>query len=202
VDPEGGRLMPEGTWGWIALDGAALDLANTVAVDKGVAHDLLAPHGEYQRWAQAAARSPALTPDQAAAIAAARPQVLGLREHVRAVLRATAAGQPLPGVAVAALNAASRAAAQWPELGDDRQVQQHARGDAVQRLLARYARSAMELAAGGSVRLRACGAPSCGVFYRPRRRQQRWCSASCGNRARVARHYRARHEPGPPPGRR
>jgi predicted RNA-binding Zn ribbon-like protein len=190
--------MFEVTWEWIALDKAALDVANTVAVDKGVEHDLLAPAGDNERWAQAAAQSPELTPDEAAAIAVARPHVLALREHIRAVLHATAADQPLPGAAVAALNTASRAAAQWPELGPDRQIEQHALGDAVQRLLAHYARSTMELAAGGSATLRVCGAPSCGMFYRPRRRQQRWCSEPCGNRARVARHYRAHHKSSPP----
>jgi predicted RNA-binding Zn ribbon-like protein len=198
-DAEDGQVMLEVTWEWIALDKAALDVANTVAVDKGVAHDLLAPAGDYARWAQAAAQAPELTPDEAAAIAVARPHVLGLREHIRAVLHATAAGQPLPGAAVAALNRASRVAAQWPELGHDRQIEQHALGDALQRLLARYARSTMEIAAGGSAKLRVCGAPSCGMFYRPRRRQQRWCSEPCGNRARVARHYRAHHQASSPP---
>jgi predicted RNA-binding Zn ribbon-like protein len=191
--------MLEVTWEWIALDKAALDVANTVAVDKGVERDLLAPDGEYGRWAQAAAQSPELPPDEAAAIAAARSQVLALREHIRAVLHATAADQPLPGAAVVALNTASRKAAQWPELRDDRQITQHALGDALQRLLAHYARSTMELAAGGSANLRLCGAPSCGMFYRPRRRQQRWCSEPCGNRARVARHYRAHHKASSPP---
>jgi predicted RNA-binding Zn ribbon-like protein len=193
VDAEDGRLMLEVTWEWIALDKAALDVANTVAVDKGVEYDLLAPDGEYERWVRAAAQSPELTPDEAAAITATRPRLLVLREHIRAVLHATAADQPLPGAAVAALNAASRAAAQWPELGHDRRIERHALGDAVQRLLAHYACSTMELAAGGSATLRVCGAPSCGMFYRPRRRQQRWCSEPCGNRARVARHYRAHH---------
>jgi predicted RNA-binding Zn ribbon-like protein len=189
--------MLQVTWEWIALDTAALDLANTVAVDKGVEHDLLAPAGDYQRWAQAAAQSPELTADEAAAIAAARPRLLGLRAPIRAVLHATATDQPLPGAAVAALNAASRAAARWPELSDG-QIQQHALGDAVQRLLAHYARSTMEIAAGGSAKLRICGAPSCGMFYRPRRPQQRWCSEPCGNRARVARHYHAHHTASPP----
>jgi predicted RNA-binding Zn ribbon-like protein len=197
-DEEDGQLMLEVTWQWIALDKAALDVANTVAVDKGVEHDLLAPAGDYQRWAQAAAQSPELTPDQAAAIAVAQPQVLALRGHIRAILHATAAGEPLPGAAIAALNTASRKAAQWSELGDDRQVQQHALGDAIQRLLAHYARSTMEIAAGGSAKLRVCGAPSCGMFYRPRRRQQRWCSEPCGNRARVARHYRTHHKSSSP----
>jgi predicted RNA-binding Zn ribbon-like protein len=194
--------MLEVTWEWIALDTAALDVANTVAVDKGVQHDLLAPDGKYERWAQAAAQSPELAPDEAAAITAARPRLLALREHIRAVLQATAADQPLPGPAVAALNAASRKAAQWPELGHDRQLQQHALGDALERLLACYARSTMQTAAGGSATLRVCGAPSCGMFYRPRRRQQRWCSEPCGTRARVARHYRAHHTASPPPQRR
>jgi predicted RNA-binding Zn ribbon-like protein len=191
--------MLEVTWEWIALDTAALDVANTVAVDKDVEYDLLAPEGEYQRWAQAAAQSPELTTEEAAAIAATRPRLLGLREYVRAVLHATAADQPLPGAAVAALNRASRKAAQWPELGHDRHIEQHARGNALERLLACYARSTMELAAGGSAKLRVCGAPSCGMFYRPRRRQQRWCSEPCGTRARVARHYRAHHKPSSPP---
>jgi predicted RNA-binding Zn ribbon-like protein len=195
-EEQDGQPMLEVTWEWIALDKAALDLANTVAVDKGVAHDLLAADGDYEQWAQAAAQSPELTPDEAAAIAAARPRVLALREHIRAVLHATAADQPLPGAAVAALNTASRSTPQWPELGNDRHIEQHALGDAVQRLLAHYARSTMEIAAGGRAKLRVCGAPSCGMFYRPRRRQQRWCSEPCGTRARVARHYRAHHTAG------
>ena len=183
--------MLDVTWEWIALDKSALDVANTVAVEKGEEHDLLAPDGEYERWAAAAARSPELSPHETAAIDVARPRVLELREHIRAVFRATAAGEPLPKTALAGLNDASRAAPGWPELVDDRLIEQCALGDAVDRLLADYARSAMEIAADGSSRLRVCEAPSCGMFYRPRRRQQRWCSEPCGNRARFARHYRA-----------
>lgn len=180
------------TWSWIAIYEPALDLTNTVAVEKGVEHDLLALKDEYERWAAAAARSPALQPDEAAAIFAARPRLLELREYLRAVLRAAAAGEPLPRGAVAALNKASRAAPRWQELGADGQLAERAPGSAVDRLLATYARSAMTVAAEGRTKLRICGAPSCGMFYRPSRRQQRWCSESCGNRARFARHYRAR----------
>lgn len=180
------------TWAWIALDKAALDVANTVAVANGVEHDLLEPDGAYERWAEAAAESPELAPEEAAAIAAARPRVLELREHIREVLHATAAGERLPRAAVAALNEASRSVPQWPELAAGGVIDEHARGTAVDRLLAEYARSAMQIAAGGSAKLRVCGAPSCGMFYRPSRRQQRWCSEPCGNRARFARHYRAR----------
>lgn len=42
--------------------------------------------------------------------------------------------------------------------------------------------------------LRRCGAPGCGMVYVQTRASQRWCSNSCGNRARVARHsMRTRH---------
>jgi predicted RNA-binding Zn ribbon-like protein len=184
--------MLDVTWEWIALDGAALDIANTIAVEKGIEHDLLVPDGEYERWTKAAASSPELTPDATATISSAQRGIIGLRKHIRAVLHAAAAGEPLPEAAVAALNRASRAAPQWSELADDGTIEQHARGEDVDRLLAAYARSAMEIAAGGSANLRVCGAPSCGMFYRPRRRRQRWCSESCGNRARFARHYRTR----------
>lgn len=184
--------MLDVTWEWIALDQAALDLANTVAIEKGIEHDLLAPEGEYARWAEAAARSPRLTPDEAAAIAHARTHVLALREHVRAVLKATAAGETLPKRAVAALNNASRAAPEWTQVDADGKVLRRAHGTPAQRLLGDYARSAMAIAADGKSKLRVCGAPSCGMFYRPRRRQQRWCSEPCGNRARFARYY-ARH---------
>jgi predicted RNA-binding Zn ribbon-like protein len=192
VAAEQGELMLDVTWEWISLDEAALDVANTVAVEKGVEHDLLTRNGEYARWAEAAARSRDLTPDAAAAIARAEPRVLELREPIRAVLQATAAGKALPASSIAALNKASRVAPEWIEIGADGSLVRRAPGTAVDRLLAEYARSAMTIAAEGKTRLRVCGAPSCGMFYRPRRRQQRWCSEPCGNRARFARHYARR----------
>ena len=183
-------------WIWIGIAEAALDLSNTVAISKGVPHDLLGPEGAFEAWAGKAATSPELAPDEAAAIASARERLLALREDVRAVLAATAGGDPPPAAAVARLNAASRAAPGWEEL----------RGDAVrrvtdagpeERLAAAYARSAMQIAADGDERLRVCPAPSCGMYFRPRRDQQRWCSVQCGTRARVARHA---HRGGPGPG--
>jgi predicted RNA-binding Zn ribbon-like protein len=40
--------------------------------------------------------------------------------------------------------------------------------------------------------LRLCRAPGCVLFFLTDRSRQQWCSESCGNRARAARHY-ARH---------
>ena len=176
------------TWEWIGFD-EALDVANTVAVEKGVERDLLAAEGEFERWAAAAAKSPALPADEAAAVGAARPRLLELREPIRKVVAATAAGDPPPRAAVAELNRVSRASPTWVELDADGRVRERARGSPVDRLLARYARSAIRLAAEGRERLRRCPAPSCGMFFRPGRADQRWCSVPCGTRARVARHY-------------
>jgi predicted RNA-binding Zn ribbon-like protein len=179
------------TWQWLGHE-AALDVANTVAVAKGVEHDLLAPPGEYERWAAAAAESPELEPDRASTLVATRPRLLELRGRIRQVLAATAAGQPLPSAAIDELNRVSRECPAWPELSPGGELRERSRGDAAERLLAVYARSAMEIAAEGPARLRVCPAPSCGMFYRPSRDRQRWCSQQCGTRARVARHYRPR----------
>jgi predicted RNA-binding Zn ribbon-like protein len=182
------------TWEWLGGD-PALDVANTVAISNGEPHDLVEPEGEYERWAtEAAARSPLLDADGAALLIKARPELLALRARIREVLAAAAAGDELPRTAVAALNRVSRAAPRWLELDPDGTVRERARGGAADRLLAEYARSAMELAAEGSARLRVCPAPSCGMYYRPTRQDQRWCSVPCGTRARVARHYSPRRK--------
>jgi predicted RNA-binding Zn ribbon-like protein len=179
------------TWQWLGRE-AALDVANTVAVSNGIEHDLLAPPGEYERWAAAAAQSPEVEPGHADTLVAARPRLLELRRGIRQLLTASVAGRPLPKAAIAELNGISHECPAWLELSHEGQLRERARGNAAERLLAVYARSAMEIAAEGPGRLRVCPAPSCGMFYRPTRDRQRWCSKQCGTRARVARHYRPR----------
>jgi predicted RNA-binding Zn ribbon-like protein len=41
--------------------------------------------------------------------------------------------------------------------------------------------------------LRACHAPGCVLYFVKQHPRREWCSAGCGNRARVARHYRRHH---------
>lgn len=178
------------TWEWLGAD-LALDVANTIAVSGGVEHDLLRAEGEYERWARAAAAAAALAPDEGAVLPAARSRILRLRASIRDVLFAAARDEPLPASAVHELNRLSRKAATWLELDERGRSHERTTADPVGRLLAAYARSAIEIAAAGSGRLRTCPAPSCGMFFRPTRAAQRWCSVPCGTRARVARHYRA-----------
>jgi predicted RNA-binding Zn ribbon-like protein len=179
------------TWEWLGQD-PALDIANTVSISDGTEHDLIAGVSDYERWAAAEGSALGFDPDEQAALSAARSQVLALRTAVRAVLAAAAESRELPREAVSALNRASRSAPSWVELDPAaRSIRSHTRAEAIKRLLAAYARAAMALVADGAAEeILRCPAPSCGMFYRPGRSDQRWCSPQCGSRARVARHYR------------
>jgi predicted RNA-binding Zn ribbon-like protein len=182
------------TWEWLGGE-PALDLANTVAVSDGIEHDLLVDDG-YERWAGIAASSPALDAGALSSIMHSRSRILELRDAVLDVLAAVARADRPPRSAVAELNRASRRTPGWRELRPDGDVVERSGGSALDRILATYARSAMEIAAEGASRLRVCPAPSCGMYFRPTRSDQRWCSVPCGTRARVARHYRARRSVG------
>jgi predicted RNA-binding Zn ribbon-like protein len=41
--------------------------------------------------------------------------------------------------------------------------------------------------------LRACHAPGCVLYFSKDHPRREWCSSTCGNRARVARHYKRHH---------
>lgn len=70
----------------------------------------------------------------------------------------------------------------------------HSRTQGLEWLLTAIARSAAELIAEGpAAPIRRCANPACGLFFYDASRtgRRRWCSmARCGNRAKVAAHYR------------
>jgi predicted RNA-binding Zn ribbon-like protein len=180
------------TWEWLGR-GPALDLADTVTVSEGSEHDLIAAPDEYRRWADAEAAI--VHGGSSSLFERARPRLMQLRDAIRRALGAMAAGEPPPRRAINELNRASRAAPQWLELDRDaRTVRQETSGHAVERLVAIYARSAVELVAREGSGVRRCPAPSCGMFFLSGHPRQRWCSVQCGTRARVARHYRRRRD--------
>jgi predicted RNA-binding Zn ribbon-like protein len=60
--------------------------------------------------------------------------------------------------------------------------------------LSKIAEEAVDLFSGRDRdRLRPCGGPGCVLYFVRTHPRQEWCSAGCGNRARVARHYRRHH---------
>ena len=136
-------------------------------------------------------------------------EVLELRRAVRALCaeavrpgppsRADAAALlPLP-TAVETLNrAAGRVPVQpvlsWPAGGEPRLRSAPAPAAPRAALPAALARAAGAFLAGPDrVRLRSCQAPRCVRYFLREHTRQQWCKPSCGNRARVARHYRRHH---------
>jgi predicted RNA-binding Zn ribbon-like protein len=116
-----------------------------------------------------------------------------LRDAICDLLDASIGGGPFPAAAVERLNEAServpRVLRLDPSAGGS--VERPLAGGPTATLLADAARSAIELLGGdGRSLLRRC--PACGRFFLAGRADRRWCSAACGNRTRVARHYARR----------
>ena len=182
----------------------AVDFANTVYAAShpaGTLHgwrdliDFLELRGALTRIDGAGLR--AMGEKDARRCAAAFGQGLQLRETVRVMLGAMAAKRPLQAKWVTEVNQALS----WGA-GADRLVRDETgwrlgfapdQNDPL-RVLAPIARSIADLAAlGRAVEIRKCANPRCVLYFRDgsRARRRRWCSmAVCGNRMKVAAHFR------------
>ena len=192
--------MTYGTPAW-ALPGepAPVRLMNTIWADTAGVHDALTTPAALRDWLVTVYHR---DPD---AFRDPRPDELAeaklLRDSVRQLAAFStddprpAAQSPVDSVddAVAAVN---RAVTQLPHA---RLVMQAGRlhrdrctaTSPTRVALAELAHDSIDLLTGsGATKLRACQAPGC-VFYFVRSHPRReWCSETCGNRARAARHYR------------
>jgi predicted RNA-binding Zn ribbon-like protein len=103
--------------------------------------------------------------------------------------------------AVADVNKAAGQAPFWSHLAfRDGRLQLTAAGHATatQRALSSIAHQSINLFTGEDrVKLRACYAPGCVLYFVQDHPRREWCSTACGNRARAARHYQ-RHHKNPP----
>jgi predicted RNA-binding Zn ribbon-like protein len=118
--------------------------------------------------------------------------------HPRAPSRADAQHLVDVETALACLNEAAAGLGaptlHWPADGKPRLGYPMLATDPADRLLATLAEAvAGFLASADVVRLRACPAPRCVRYFRQDDPRQAWCKPSCGNRARVARHYQRHH---------
>ena len=169
----------------------ALELANTMTLERGQVEDTLPP-GAVVGWLWGQRIRIAADDD------VAQP-VLELRGAVRELLAGAATDGPPTASALDAVNAASAAVPEavqldWPGAGARRSWSAAAAADPTATVLAIIARSAIELLTGpDGGRIRACAAPGCPRFLIARPASRVWCSgSSCGNRVRVARHAAAR----------
>lgn len=179
------------SFGWQGRD-RRLALADTIAIVRdGETVDLLATDADFRRWlaAEQSWLGP-VPPSEAPSLS----DVHALRGAIRQLLFAAVRGEALPPEVAELLNRYSAASPSHRRLdliqaGTPRAMHESA-GDRASQVLGAIASGAIDLLGGPDrLRLRVCHAPSCGMFFLEGRSGQQWCSTSCGNRVRVARHY-------------
>ena len=197
-----------------------VELMNTVWADRDGLHDELRDAAGLAAWLQAvagrfAAGGAGGGPGLAVVLPGGRParelagQFRELRDGLRGLAaavtgdpRARAAGTGTPDVAAAvrAVNAACARAPLWSQLAWAAPPGAPARtlrsaGTGPEAALSWIAEAAVLLFTGPDAgQLRACPGPGCVLYFVRAHPRREWCSAVCGNRARVARHYqRHRH---------
>jgi predicted RNA-binding Zn ribbon-like protein len=177
----------------------ALELHNTLYALRGEPMDGLETPEGLSAWLNTLGdRLPAAARD---ADPARQPDFVAVRAAVRDVLHAALEGKRPPAGALEAVNAAATRAPVSPHavVGTKGRLKGEVRyhsADATDVALAAFAADAIELLTGpGREELRTCGAPGCVLMFLKDHPRRTWCSSTCGNRARQARHYaRARQE--------
>jgi len=168
----------------------ALALANTAAEI-----DRLATPAELAAWLSAHEEGLGPADDE---VALRLADFRALRTAIGEAVSARLQGVSPPADAVSALNEASASVPRAPALeeglnGPVPVERVTASPSRTVQILATVARSAIELLGGPDRdRLRLCPATRCGKAFLASRGRQVWCSASCGNRMRVARHHARR----------
>ncbi|MEV5276833.1 CGNR zinc finger domain-containing protein [Streptomyces sp. NPDC051994] len=173
----------------------ALDLVNTRPAGGDGRVDLLATAQQLSDWLELEAyRLPGEVRGAAPTRGDLAP-VHAVRTHIETIVRALLAGTRPPASALRGLTDAQHAAPSVRELGwDGATVTAVSRrtGPLGDRLAALLADAAADLFTDPAIgRLKECEAGDCVMVFLPSHPRRRWCSPTrCGNRARVARHYR------------
>lgn len=171
----------------------ALALVNTEVEPRGEKVDLVPDGRRLAHWLHAQG----LTDNSGAVISDEDlDRMRELRAAIRAAFTARAGGRRPSAAAMMTINAAAALAASWPRLrwkdgGPLREVvwAEGARPSEV--AFAEIAANAISTMLGDrGDRLRLCQAHGCRRMFIADHRRRRWCSRTCGDRVRVARHYR------------
>ena len=175
-------------WHWLG-DHFALDVANTVQMQRGTYAELINSAADLKEWAVLQkARVPEVIADEADV-----DTFRVTRDHILALLRAVASNMDVPRESVEHIDDIARRhpVTRRIDLGDGGGVG-HVVGtvDPVESLRARAASAVIDLVNGPDRdRLALCDAPRCGQLFLQDRPNQQWCCSACGNRARAARHH-------------
>jgi predicted RNA-binding Zn ribbon-like protein len=170
---------------------AALALINTEVEPRGEKVDLLPDGRTLAAWL----RAHGLTRNRAASIADADlDRMRELRAAIRAAFTARAAGRRPSHAAMKAINLAAAQVASTPRLRwiDSKPAQETvwaAEARPTDVAFAKIAADAISTLLGDrGDRLRLCEAHGCNRMFIADHRRRRWCSRTCGDRVRVARH--------------
>jgi predicted RNA-binding Zn ribbon-like protein len=198
-------LIAQTLEGRLALDFANAWFAGTGTGRESVGYAALVDFLVAREIVRAAAR-PALlelwatAPDESAEFLG---RAIALRDASRMVFEARIAGQEILPDDVVPINQILAYAEGFDQLELIERLEEgqqewrlalHSRSQELEWLLTAIARSAAELIAEGpAAPIRKCANPACGLLFYDNSRtgKRRWCSmAVCGNRAKVAAHYR------------
>ena len=175
----------------------AIEFANTLFTDGGRPLDALMTPAALTRWLETnAERIDAPLPRRL--VAGDLERARELRAIIRALLAAAVDADEPPAQAVRRLNqlaalAPSTARLQWTAGEPPKAHRSLSSAGRVDALVALLAHSAIDVLGGsGAGRLRRCEAPGCITYYIKDHPRREWCSPKCGNRVRVARHYKRR----------
>lgn len=170
-------------WIWLG-DHLAVDFANTTIGLDDRREELIGTVADFREWIEA---EPAwLPPLDGDPIDLAR--VLELRDVTDRLLRCAALRRPLEPQDVELVNARVRAAG-VSRLLTAPGASRLAADAGFPALLGVLAGAVVDLLAREDLAaIAVCEAPGCGQIFHRSRRNQRWCSPGCGNRARVDRH--------------
>lgn len=196
-------MSGEPTW-LLPAEPRPVRLMNTIRADRDGLHDELGSEQQLAAWLQVTGSVADAVEVSAGELAAAQQ----LRDALRD-LAAWSTDDPRPIVredldvdaAIEVINRSARPGAAPPLLRRDGAALRRetpSAGSATEMALASVAAEAIELFTDEAASpLRPCLAPRCVLYYVQRDARRRWCSPGCGNRARVARHYRRTHASAP-----
>ncbi len=179
---------------------APVRLMNTIWADRTSVHDeLRSCRGARSALVAAGLLHPDvhMSDDDRAAVQEVRDAMRRLAAVVTQDVRAAAASGLDVEEALSVVNGAAAASPPFAALQlDDGDLVRVPDGPA------RSLRAALGMVAAQAVhlvtrpgRLRACQAPGCVLYFVQDHPRREWCSTTCGNRARAARHYRRHHPP-------
>lgn len=174
-------------------------LMNTVWANRDGVHDSLATVAHLQQWARQCGVRPATGLSRADLDRARllRDALRRLAAHLLDDRRSGAVSDRLTaGEALDVLNGFLATCVPEARADDEAGLRRvwHSRVTGFERELVMVALEAADLLAQRSDGLGACHGPGCVLYFERVPARREWCSAGCGNRARVARHYHRRKE--------